>query len=390
LNTRTEFERSYAAKLNTIGFLFLLAHLPVLVIVAAMNHTGTALAGGVMLAILAGPGILLLSDRSADLGGVVMGVAAMGVAAVTIYVGGGVIEAHFEVFTLLAMLTVYGHVAPLIAAGTTIALHHLLFWLWLPSAVFSYKASLNVMLLHAFFVVFEVFPACWIARQLGNSIKAQGIVLGSLGDTSARMDDVAVQVSGSSQALADGATQQAASIEETSASMTKMNKVSERNRENCKTAAEITSALSGRFAAVHESLKNMTLAMSVITSSSQKISSVVKIIDQIAFQTNILALNAAVEAARAGEAGLGFSVVADEVRSLAQRSTTAARETAELIEASILSSRAGAAGVEEVAAVVRGVTDQSSRLRHIVDDVNLGSEEYARGMAQISRAVQQV
>ena len=115
-----------------------------------------------------------------------------------------------------------------------------------------------------------------------------------------------------------------------------------------------------------------------------------KVIDEIAFQTNILALNAAVEAARAGEAGLGFAVVADEVRNLAQRCAQAARDTAGLIEDSIATSRDGNARLDQMAGNVRAMTDNATQVKCLVDEVNMGSQEQARGMEQISRAVMQM
>ena len=110
-------------------------------------------------------------------------------------------------------------------------------------------------------------------------------------------------------------------------------------------------------------------------------------IDEIAFQTNILALNAAVEAARAGEAGLGFAVVADEVRNLAQRSAQAAKDTAQLIEASIETSRDGNSRLHQMTEAILAVTGNSAKVKALVDDVNSASQEQARGMEQIARAV---
>ena len=106
-------------------------------------------------------------------------------------------------------------------------------------------------------------------------------------------------------------------------------------------------------------------------------------IDEIAFQTNILALNAAVEAARAGEAGLGFAVVADEVRNLAQRCAQAARDTAGLIEDSIVTSRDGNARLDQMAANVRAMTENSTKVKSLVDEVNMGSQEQEIGRAHV-------
>jgi methyl-accepting chemotaxis protein/methyl-accepting chemotaxis protein-1 (serine sensor receptor) len=134
----------------------------------------------------------------------------------------------------------------------------------------------------------------------------------------------------------------------------------------------------------------MVNSMKEINASSDKISRIIKVIDEIAFQTNILALNAAVEAARAGEAGMGFAVVADEVRTLAQRSAQAAKDTAALIEESIGRSHEGSTKLEQVATAIHGITESASKVKTLVDEVNLSSEEQAKGVDQISRAIVQM
>jgi len=135
-----------------------------------------------------------------------------------------------------------------------------------------------------------------------------------------------------------------------------------------------------RVARTNEALGQMVIAMAEISSSSGKIAKIIRVIDEIAFQTNILALNAAVEAARAGEAGMGFAVVADEVRNLAQRCAQAAKDTAGLIEESISKSNEGKLKTDLVASEIHSIIEQSSKVKTLVDNVNAGSVEQARAL----------
>jgi methyl-accepting chemotaxis protein/methyl-accepting chemotaxis protein-1 (serine sensor receptor) len=134
----------------------------------------------------------------------------------------------------------------------------------------------------------------------------------------------------------------------------------------------------------------MVHSMKEINGSSEKISKIIRVIDEIAFQTNILALNAAVEAARAGEAGMGFAVVADEVRNLAHRSAQAAKDTAALIEESIARSQEGSRKLEQVAGSIRQITGSTSEVKILVDEVDTGSQEQSRGIEQIVSAIGQM
>ena len=200
----------------------------------------------------------------------------------------------------------------------------------------------------------------------------------------------AAQVASSSQTLAQGASEQAASIEETSASSEQINAMSHKNAENAEVAAGLVSQSQKKFAETNQRLEQMVVAMSEINASADKISKIIKVIDAIAFQTNILALNAAVEAARAGEAGMGFAVVADEVRNLAQRSAQAARDTAPLIEESIAKSKDGKTKVDQVAEAIRSIAQDSVSVKTLVDEMTLGSQEQSKGITQVSKAIFQM
>ena len=200
----------------------------------------------------------------------------------------------------------------------------------------------------------------------------------------------ASQVASSSQSLARGSSEQAASLEETSASSEEINSMARKNTENSHAAADLVTQSQEKFTETNQSLEQMVVAMAEIKTSSDKISKIIKTIDEIAFQTNILALNAAVEAARAGEAGMGFAVVADEVRNLAQRCAQAAKDTASLIEESIAKSHDGKTKVDQVAVAIRAITEVSGKVKTLVDEVSLGSQEQARGIEQVAKAVAQM
>jgi len=198
------------------------------------------------------------------------------------------------------------------------------------------------------------------------------------------------QLADSSQSLAEGATEQAASIEETSATTEEINAMTRQNADHSKAVTELMSETAGSVQEANQKLEQMVSSMQDITASSDRIAKIIKVIDEIAFQTNILALNAAVEAARAGEAGMGFAVVANEVRNLAQRSAQAAKDTTSLIEESIGTSRQGSARLGEVGKAVHRMTELSDKVKLLMDEVSAGSHEQAKGIEQITSAIRQM
>jgi methyl-accepting chemotaxis protein len=227
----------------------------------------------------------------------------------------------------------------------------------------------------------------WFVRSLTGMLRQ---TVRELDEGASQVSSASAQVASSSQSLAQGASEQAASLEETSSSSAEITSMTRKNAENSSTAAQLMTDVDQRVAEGNRTLEEMMASMQQIIGSSDKISKIIKVIDEIAFQTNILALNAAVEAARAGEAGMGFAVVADEVRSLAQRSAQAAKDTASLIEESISTSHQGSERLQKVADVIRAITESTVKVKTLVDEVNLGSQEQARGIDQISKAIVQM
>ena len=195
------------------------------------------------------------------------------------------------------------------------------------------------------------------------------------------------QVSSASQSMADGSSRQAAALEESSASLEEMAGMTRKNAENAQSAKALANQTRVAADAGSEDMKEMKTAMSAIQASSTEVSKIIKTIDEIAFQTNLLALNAAVEAARAGEAGLGFAVVAEEVRSLAQRSVQAARETAQKISDSTAKSEQGAKISDKVAKSLDEITAKARQVDELIAEIAVASQEQSQGIDQVSRAV---
>lgn len=224
----------------------------------------------------------------------------------------------------------------------------------------------------------------WVVLTVSRTLRH---LAGDLIEGAEQVASAASQVSSSSQSLAQSSSEQAASLEETSASSEEINSMARKNGENSRGATDLVTQSQQKFIQTNRSLDQMVMAMADINTESNNISKIIRVIEEIAFQTNILALNAAVEAARAGEAGMGFAVVADEVRNLAQRCAQAAKDTTALIEKSIHKSNDGKVKVDQVAIAIRTITEESAKVKTLVDEVNLGSQEQTRGIEQIGKAI---
>ena len=228
----------------------------------------------------------------------------------------------------------------------------------------------------------------WMVIRSTNGILrsiASNLDRGSLQTASA-----ARQVSMASNSLSSGANEQASSVEETSTALEEMSSMIRATAENARKATTLASEARQVADAGSMLRGEVTAAMSVMESSSTEVAKIVKNIDEIAFQTNILALNAAVEAARAGEAGAGFAVVADEVRSLAQRSAAAAKETAEKIDAAIISNRNGSQCSAKVGEALSEIAEKVRAADLLVADIARAASEQAQGIEQINGAMAQM
>ena len=228
----------------------------------------------------------------------------------------------------------------------------------------------------------------WIvAKSIPRSFM---LLIDRLAIGAAQIESASGHIASSSESLASSTTEQAASLEETSASLEEIASMTKNNAENSREAKDLTGAMREVADTGASDMDKMAHAMAAIKESSNNIAKIIKTIDEIAFQTNILALNAAVEAARAGEAGMGFAVVAEEVRNLALRSASAARETAEKIEDSIQKSSAGVQINAKVSLSLADIVTKARQADELVAQISIASNEQSQGIDQINSSVSQM
>jgi hypothetical protein len=219
-----------------------------------------------------------------------------------------------------------------------------------------------------------------MSRRLGFAIGELRLGASTVGAAGLQIAEVASH-------LSEGTAQQEALLRETSSASGMMHTVTRRNSDRSARVAELAVQSQHKFQLASKALDGMVQAMGEIEAQSGRISKIIKVIDEIAFQTNILALNAAVEAARAGEAGMGFAVVADEVRNLAQRCAQAAQDTTVLIEDSIDKSSGGKTRLDEMVAVILTITEESAQITTLVEEMGRSSTEQTQGIEQIEASI---
>jgi len=229
-----------------------------------------------------------------------------------------------------------------------------------------------------------------ISASMNGFIEKLQMVISSSKQATSSMSAGVVQISGGNDDLSQRTQEQAAALEETASSMEEMTATVKQNADNARQANQLSANARTHAEKGGAVVKKVVSAMEEINASSRQIADIIGVIDEIAFQTNLLALNAAVEAARAGEQGRGFAVVATEVRSLAQRSATAAKEIKDLIGDSVQKVRAGSELVDESGKTLDDIMDAVKKVSDIVAEIAAASAEQASGIEQVNNAVSQM
>lgn len=229
-----------------------------------------------------------------------------------------------------------------------------------------------------------------IKEPLGQANQNLNQLMSQLNSAADQMNAGAGQVNNASQSLSQGATEQASALEEITSSLGELGEQTKTNAESANQANQLSGQSKSVAKKGNRQMQEMVAAMNEINVSSQNISKIIKVIDEIAFQTNLLALNAAVEAARAGKHGKGFAVVAEEVRNLAARSAKAAKETADLIEGSVEKTAKGSDIANLTADALVEIVNDVSLTTQLIGDIAESSNQQAQGISQVNRGLIQI
>ena len=370
----SRIEEAYLRRANRSFLIFLALHVPVFVVIGAWFETGRLTALATSLLILAGPALAIAYEPGGRLTSVVLGVAGMGMSALLIHLGRGLVELHFHIFALLAIAISFGNYWVLAASAVTVAVHHVSFYAWLPGSLLNYTAPPEIIVLHAVFVVVQVIPSSLLADRFRRFVIVQGLALERLRGLTQEVSSSAARIRSGAEAADWTTREQSAAVRLVEESLDRLAEAAADSSERAEADKALTGAAQRNASAGGAELAQMLEAIDRLSGSNRDISQITQTIADISAQTTILAVNAAVEAARAGDAGSGFAVVADEVGRLASQSAEAAERTATRLSSETRRTDDGARLAHEVGRRMIEIADQ-------IVQIHEGSEAIASSAA---------
>lgn len=387
-----------------LGLLWLL-FLVALGLASIRDTWGLALAIGIPLALV--PSVLVFLRPQDLLTRLAVACAVIFFCALHIHQANGQIELHFGIFVGMSFLLFYKDWRVIAFAALLAAVHHVSFnylqSLGYDTVCFT-KPSWGIVFVHAIYVVVEAGVLIYLTSQLqdenGEAAHDQRALQTSLEQLRSALSNARNGIDGINTAASEIAhgnadlsartESQASSLEETSSTMEELTSTVKQNADNARQANQLVLSASSVAAKGGDLVSQVVETMGSIKDSSRKIVDIISVIDGIAFQTNILALNAAVEAARAGEQGRGFAVVATEVRNLAQRSASAAKEIKHLIGDSVEKVDAGGKLVDEAGQTMTLIVTSVKQVADIMSEITAASQEQSEGIEQVNHAIAQM
>lgn len=350
-----DLRQKYNSKVAMLSINIMLFHIPVFLIMAKYYQTEYWIATVVPLT-----GILICYLAHKFYNGSIfclnlIAVNLMVLSATMIHLGKGTVEYHFHIFGILGLTYLYGYYSPLLSAAVTIAVHHILFFLILPTSLLNYQASIYIVILHAAFVIGQTCIGLFVVKNFGRFVEIQSNVLPKLKAVVNENQKLSFEIKKSSDLYSGTSSEQASAVQETVATLHQLTAMVQKTNDNVKNSTQLSKSsyeqASESLNAVDKMLKSMNeideAIQSIITQTQntnsqvseiadviKNISEKTKVINDIVFQTRLLSFNASVEAARAGEHGKGFAVVAEEVGNLAGMSGKASQEIEKLLSES--------------------------------------------------------